>query len=125
MTRLLRARLITTVTYSCSSGAIGNQNWDEQILPEKTIPMKKPAQYPVAEVPRRHSKVEMTIGIGRGDVRSHFCKLNRYRGPVPDNLGCETLSPRPRPCRNSGTSTAVSLRGTSRTKNQKWSFTEN
>jgi hypothetical protein len=32
--------------------------------------MKKPAQHPIAEVPRRQTKVEMTIGIDLGDVWS-------------------------------------------------------
>ena len=39
--------------------------------------MKKPAQHPIAEVPRRQSKVEMTIGIDLGDVWSHYCTLNQ------------------------------------------------
>ncbi len=30
--------------------------------------MKKPAQHLIAEVPRRRSKVEMTISIDLGDV---------------------------------------------------------
>jgi hypothetical protein len=30
---------------------------------EQTVPMKKPAQHLIAEVPRRQAKVEMTIGI--------------------------------------------------------------
>src|ERR1700729_4278986 len=38
--------------------------------------MKKPAQRLIAEVPRRHAKVEMTIGIDLGDVWSHYCTLN-------------------------------------------------
>jgi transposase len=32
--------------------------------------MKKPAQHPIAEVPRRQTKVEMTIGIDLGDAWS-------------------------------------------------------
>jgi len=39
--------------------------------------MKKPAQHLIAEVPRRHAKVEMTIGIDLGDVWSHYCTLNQ------------------------------------------------
>jgi len=39
--------------------------------------MKKPAQHPIAEVPRRQAKVEMTIGIDLGDVWSHYCTLNQ------------------------------------------------
>jgi transposase len=38
--------------------------------------MKKPAQHLIAEVPRRQSRVEMTIGIDLGDVRSHYCTPN-------------------------------------------------
>lgn len=38
--------------------------------------MKKPAQHLIAEVPRRQSRVEMTIGIDLGDVWSHYCTLN-------------------------------------------------
>ena len=38
--------------------------------------MKKPAQHLIAEVPRRHAKIEMTIGIDLGDVWSHYCTLN-------------------------------------------------
>jgi transposase len=38
--------------------------------------MKKPAQHLIAEVPRRRSRVEMTIGIDLGDVWSHYCTLN-------------------------------------------------
>jgi transposase len=39
--------------------------------------MKKPTQHLIAEVPRRRSKVEMTIGIDLGDVWSHYCTLNQ------------------------------------------------
>jgi transposase len=45
--------------------------------------MKKPAQRLIAEVPRRHAKVEMTIGIDLGDVWSHYCTLN-HEGAVVD-----------------------------------------
>jgi transposase len=38
--------------------------------------MKKPARHPIAEVPRRQAKVEITIGIDLGDVWSHYCTLN-------------------------------------------------
>src|SRR6202045_266196 len=38
--------------------------------------MKKPTQHLIAEVPRRSSKVGMTIGIDLGDVWSHYCTLN-------------------------------------------------
>jgi transposase len=40
--------------------------------------MKKPAQYLIAEVPCRHTKVEMMmIGIDLGDIWSHYCTLNQ------------------------------------------------
>jgi transposase len=39
--------------------------------------MKKPAQHLIAEVPRRQVRVEMTIGIDREDVWSHYCTLNQ------------------------------------------------
>jgi hypothetical protein len=39
--------------------------------------MKKPAHNLIAEVPRRQAKLEMTIGIDLGDVRSHYCTLNQ------------------------------------------------
>jgi transposase len=45
--------------------------------------MKNPAQHLIAEVPRRRSKVEMTIGIDLGDVWSHYCTLNQ-EGEVVD-----------------------------------------
>ena len=39
--------------------------------------MKKPAQHPIAEVPRRQAKVEITIGIDLSDVWSHYCTFIR------------------------------------------------
>ena len=45
--------------------------------------MKKPAQHLIAEVPRRRTKVEMTIGIDLGDVWSYYCTLN-VEGEVVD-----------------------------------------
>ena len=39
--------------------------------------MTKPAHHLIAEVPRRQSLVEMTIGIDLGDVWSHYCTLNQ------------------------------------------------
>src|ERR1700757_4411376 len=45
-------------------------------LKGETVPMKKPAQHLIAEVPRRQAKVEMTIGVDLGDVWSHYCTLN-------------------------------------------------
>jgi len=51
--------------------------------------MKKPAQHPIVEVPRRQAKVEMTVGIDLGDVWSHYWTLNRDgevvdRGTLPN-----------------------------------------
>jgi hypothetical protein len=43
---------------------------------ERLFPMKKTTQHLIAEVPRRQSKVEQTIGIDLGDVWSHYCTLN-------------------------------------------------
>src|ERR1700755_537694 len=43
----------------------------------ETVPMKKPSQQLIAEVPRRQPRVEMTIGIDLGDVWSHYCTLNQ------------------------------------------------
>jgi transposase len=39
--------------------------------------MKNSSQHPIAEVPRRRSRVEMTIGVDLGDVWSHYCTLNQ------------------------------------------------
>ena len=38
--------------------------------------MKKPSKHLIAEVARRVTKVELTIGIDLGDVWSHYCTLN-------------------------------------------------
>jgi Transposase/Alcohol dehydrogenase GroES-like domain len=38
--------------------------------------MKNSSQHLIAEVPRRRSRVEMTIGVDLGDVWSHYCTLN-------------------------------------------------
>lgn len=38
--------------------------------------MKKPAQHLIAEVPRRQTRVDITIGIDLGDVWSHYCTVN-------------------------------------------------
>ena len=55
-----------------------SDKWDEQVLQiGETVPMKKPTQHLIAEVPRSSSKVEMTIGIDLGDVWSHCCTLNQ------------------------------------------------
>jgi transposase len=41
--------------------------------------MKKPTLHLIAEVPRRSSRVGMTIGIDLGDVWSHYCTLNEEK----------------------------------------------
>ena len=57
---------------------ISTDKWDEQVFRVgETVPMKKPAQHLIAEVPRRQPRVEMTIGIDLGDVWSHYCTLNQ------------------------------------------------
>jgi hypothetical protein len=43
---------------------------DERVFRRRIVPMKKPAQQLVAEVPRRWAKVEPTASIGLGDVWS-------------------------------------------------------
>src|ERR1700761_5897167 len=45
--------------------------------------MKKRTQHLIAEVPRKRSQVELTIGIDLGDVWSHYCTLNQ-QGEVID-----------------------------------------
>ncbi len=40
------------------------------------MPMKKPSEHLVAEVPRSAAKVGMMIGIAFGDGWSHYCTLN-------------------------------------------------
>ncbi len=45
--------------------------------------MKKPAQHLIAEAPRKHAKVELTISIDLVDVWSHYCTLNQ-EGEVVD-----------------------------------------
>jgi hypothetical protein len=54
----------------------------------RLFPMKTPAHHLIAEVPRRQTRFEMTIGIDLGDVWSHCCTLNEDgevvgRGRVP------------------------------------------
>jgi transposase len=39
--------------------------------------MKNSLQHLIAEVPRRQSRVEMTIGVDLGDVWSHYCTLDQ------------------------------------------------
>jgi transposase len=43
---------------------------------ERLFPMKKTTDHLIAEVPCRHSRIGMTIGIDLGDVWSHYCTLN-------------------------------------------------
>jgi transposase len=38
--------------------------------------MKKTKHHLIAEVPRRRTRADLTIGIDLGDVRSHYCTLN-------------------------------------------------
>src|SRR5271168_1069578 len=53
--------------------------------------MKKPAHHPIAEVPPRHARTGLTIGIDLGDVWSHYCTLNRD-GEVVDRGRFRTTS---------------------------------
>jgi hypothetical protein len=39
--------------------------------------MKKHTQDLIAEIPRRNSRVGTTIGIGLGDIWSHYCTLTK------------------------------------------------
>lgn len=52
-------------------------------MEEQTVPRKKPAHHLIAEVPRKRSKIELTIGIDLGDVWSHYCTLSQ-QGEVID-----------------------------------------
>ena len=52
--------------------------------------MKKSTPHLMAELPRRRTKVETTIGIDLGDVWSHYCHLEPgwrggRQGPLPDH----------------------------------------
>ena len=59
------------------------------------MPMKKPAQRFIAEVPRSITKVGMTIGIDLGDVWSHYCTLNEDGEVVdPGAVSNDTLGGR-------------------------------
>lgn len=57
--------------------------------------MKKPRQHLIAEVPLRQAKVEITIGVDLGDVRSHYCTLNQD-GEVVDRSRFRTTAKRSR-----------------------------
>jgi hypothetical protein len=79
--------------------SISTDKWDEAGPSDwigESVPMKKPTQRLIAEVPRRHAKVEMTIGIDLGDVWSHYCTLNQ-EGEVVDEAASE---PHRRPLRS-------------------------
>jgi hypothetical protein len=54
-------------------------------LPRRSrlYPMEKPTQDLIAEVPRRHARTELIVGIDLGDVWSHYCTLNQH-GEVVD-----------------------------------------
>src|SRR5258708_9029158 len=58
---------------------------------ERLLPMKKPTQHLIAEVPRRPASVEITIGIDLGAVWSHYCTLNE-KGEVIDRGRFRTRS---------------------------------
>ncbi len=45
--------------------------------------MKKPTHHLIAELSRRQTRVEMTIGIDLGEVWEHYCTLNE-EGEVVD-----------------------------------------
>src|ERR1700744_5866192 len=49
----------------------------------QTVPMKKRTQQLIAEMPRKRSQVELTIGIDLDNVWSHYCTLNQ-QGEVVD-----------------------------------------
>jgi len=44
--------------------------------------MKKPAHHLIAEVPRKRSKAEPTIGIDLGEVWSHYCVMKMLNSPI-------------------------------------------
>ncbi len=50
---------------------------------ERLLPMKKPTHHLIAELSRRQTRVEMTIGIDLGEVWEHYCTLNE-EGEVVD-----------------------------------------
>jgi hypothetical protein len=64
------------------------KKWDDDGRSGKrdTTRMKKHTQDLIAEVPRRSSRVKMTIGIDLGDVWSHYCTLNEEGEVVV--IGC-------------------------------------
>jgi transposase len=59
---------------------------------ERLLPMKKPAQHLIVEVPRRQRRVEMTIRIDLEDVWSHYCTLNEGGEVVA--RGCFRTTPK-------------------------------
>jgi transposase len=71
-------RGIRTGNAHSGTSLIRDEKWNEQVFQKQdTVLMKRPAQHLIAEVPRRHARVEITIGIDLGDVWSHYCTLNR------------------------------------------------
>ena len=66
------ARFSVGADRASSSWAIGTERWGGQVSQEEqAVPMKKPKQQLIAEVPRRQDRPELTIGIDLGDVWSH------------------------------------------------------
>ena len=61
------------------ASGISTEKWDEQVLLRRSrlYPMKKTAHHLIAEVPRRQSHGQLTIGVDLGDVWSHYCTLNQ------------------------------------------------
>jgi hypothetical protein len=69
-------RGIRTGNAHSGTSLIRDEKWNEQVFQKQdTVLKKKPAQHLIAEVPRRHARVEITIGIDLGDVWSHNCTL--------------------------------------------------
>jgi hypothetical protein len=66
--------------------------------------MKNTSQHLIAEVPRRHPLVVMTIGIDLGDVWSHYCKLNHTNGSIDS-----PLEPQPAPSLHQDSSSRVRI----------------
>jgi hypothetical protein len=47
------------------------------VLEGELLPIEKPAQHLIAEVPHRRRKDERTVGTDLSDVRSHYCAFNK------------------------------------------------
>jgi hypothetical protein len=65
------------------SGLVPINGMSRSFVSERLLPMKKPSQHLIAEVPGRPARVEITLGIDLGDVWSHYCTLNE-KGEVAD-----------------------------------------